>query len=99
MQNSGYVQVTERKVSPPNPLVRARFAWPFEPRKGKKLTSPEVAEIKVLLAHVKAGNMEISDIADAFSVSPDTVRKIRDRKTHKLVKAAGWIAPAKKRKR
>lgn len=99
MESSGFVQVVERKVSPPNPLVRAKLDWPFEPRKKRKLQPKEVAEIKTLLAHVRVGNMELEDISSAFSVSVDTVKKIRDEKTHVNVRAARWLKPAKKQRK
>ena len=106
METSGYAQAGERtflrllearRISPPNPLIKPKLEWPFEPRKQKRLKDNEVAEIKRLLAHVRAGNMEISDIANGFSVSEATVRNIRDKKTYVKVRAAKWISPPQKR--
>lgn len=99
MEASLYVQDVERKVSPPNPLVKAKLDWPFEPRKKRKLQPNEVAEIKNLLAHVDRGNMEISDITAAFGVSPSTLRRIKSKRVHSSIKQARWLAPAKKAKR
>jgi DNA invertase Pin-like site-specific DNA recombinase len=74
------------EIRPEENREPVRLSWPFEPRRSRKILPEEAGQIKVLLSHVRAGNMDIDSIAQAYGVSPDTIRRIQNKKTYAKVR-------------
>lgn len=75
-----------QEIRPEDNRETVKLSWPFEPRRSRKILPEEAGQIKVLLSHVRAGNMDIDSIARAYGVSPDTIRRIQNKKTYTRVR-------------
>lgn len=74
------------EIRPETVVTTVKLDWPWEPRRNRKILPEEAGQIKVLLSHVRAGNMDIDDIAAAYGVSRETILRIKNKKTYSRVR-------------